>query len=191
MRTPLHTPKYGSNIPIREIAHSGTIGGFYIFDSTQICSIAVIMDQDVRWKQRYANYKKALYKLTEAIDYMHVQTSHSEGIHDVAIAIAREGLIQRFEYTHELAWNTMKDYATYQGNFDIKGSRDATREAFKTGLIKEGEIWMNMLMSRNNTSHTYNEATAIEIYQQIIQTYHPALIAFAEKMEGLSILSQQ
>jgi len=59
--------------------------------------------------------------------------------------ILKEGLIQRFEYTHQLAWNVMKDYADYQGNNKISGSRDATREAFKMGLIADAEGWMDMI----------------------------------------------
>ena len=67
----------------------------------------------------------------------------------------KEGLIQRFEYTHELAWNVMKDYAVYQGNSNVGGSRDASREAFQMNLVTDGQVWMDMISSRNKTSHTY------------------------------------
>jgi nucleotidyltransferase substrate binding protein (TIGR01987 family) len=99
--------------------------------------------------------------------------------------ILKQGLILSFEYTHELAWNVMKDYAEYQGNNNVKGSRDATREAFKMELITNADSWMDMLKSRNDTSHTYNEHTADEIYNKIVQTYQPLFIALAEKMEAL------
>jgi nucleotidyltransferase substrate binding protein (TIGR01987 family) len=100
--------------------------------------------------------------------------------------ILKEGLIQRFEYTHELAWNVMKDYAEYQGNFDVKGSRDATREAYKMKLILKGDVWMDMISNRNKSSHTYDEETAKEIYSKIIADYYPAFLDFHESMEKLS-----
>lgn len=95
----------------------------------------------------------------------------------------KEGIIQRFEYTHELAWNVMKDYAEYQGNSNIGGSRDATREAFQLKLITNGHLWMDMISSRNKTSHTYNEETANEIYNKILKVYYPAFIEFKNTME--------
>lgn len=96
----------------------------------------------------------------------------------------KEGLIQRFEYTHELAWNVMKDYAKYQGNTNIEGSRDATREAFQLQLVSDGKIWMDMIGSRKVTSHTYNEDTAEEIYSKIMKEYYPAFLEFKEIMEA-------
>ncbi|MGY6560804.1 MAG: nucleotidyltransferase substrate binding protein [Luteibaculaceae bacterium] len=95
----------------------------------------------------------------------------------------KEGLIQRFEYTHELAWNVMKDYAKFQGNTNVGGSRDATREAFQLKLISEGKIWMDMIGSRNKTSHTYNEETTDEIYSKIMDDYYPAFLEFQKNME--------
>ena len=96
----------------------------------------------------------------------------------------KEGLIQRFEYTHELAWNVMKDYAAYQGNANVGGSRDATREAFQLKLISNGKVWMDMIGSRNKTSHTYNEETADEIYSRILNEYYPAFLEFQKNMEA-------
>lgn len=140
------------------------------------------MDEDIRWDQRFVNYNKALEKLKEAVEYF---KNNMKDKTNVEQEILKEGLIQRFEYTHELAWNTMKDYAEYQGNFNVKGSRDATREAFKMNIVHDGDIWMEMIKSRNDTSHTYNEATANEIYEKIISSYYPAFIAFAKEMEAL------
>ena len=96
----------------------------------------------------------------------------------------KEGLIQRFEYTHELAWNVMKDYATFQGNPDVGGSRDATREAFQLKLVSDGKIWMDMIGSRSKTSHIYNEETADEIYSRIMDAYYPAFLEFKQNMEA-------
>lgn len=135
--------------------------------------------KDVRWKQRFSNYKKGLAKLTEAIEI--VKSSHPDKVQE----IIKEGLIQRFEYTHELAWNVMRDFMLWQGNTEIYGSRDATREAFSLGLIEDGHHWMKMIDSRNKTSHTYNEETANEIYEAIIGYYQPLFLQFQDKMEGL------
>lgn len=80
---------------------------------------------------------KALHKLSQAVEYIkdnlnkEGKASEENNLGDVKSEIIKEGLIQRFEYTHELAWNVMKDYARYQGNSRIEGSRDATREAFQ------------------------------------------------------------
>lgn len=137
--------------------------------------------QDIRWKQRFSNYLKALGKLQQSVNFIKQQPPVPESEH-VLIEMLREGLIQRFEYTHELAWNVMKDYAEYQGNTNVGGSRDATREAFRLKLIEDGHAWMDMIGSRNLTSHTYNEAVANEIYQKIITVYFPAFEAFGEVM---------
>ena len=107
--------------------------------------------KDIRWEQRFSNYNKALKKLSEAIGY--VKNKPKEEVLD---EILKEGIIQRFEYTHELAWNVMKDFLLEIGDVTLYGSKDATREAFKTELIKDGDVWMEMIKSRNKTSHTYN-----------------------------------
>jgi nucleotidyltransferase substrate binding protein (TIGR01987 family) len=139
------------------------------------------MEQDIRWQQRFSNYKKALNKLMEAVEYA---TKNADIITEVLSDIVKEGIIQCFEYTHELAWNTMKDYAAYQGNSSIGGSRDATREAFQLKLIDEGYIWMDMINSRNQTSHTYNEENAAIIYNKVVQEYYPEFIYFKNTMES-------
>ena len=138
------------------------------------------MNADVRWKQRFENFQKAFQKLVEAVTYIKNNDSKAEVVLD---EIIKEGLIQRFEYTHELAWNVMKDYATYQGNTTVGGSRDATREAFQLQLMSDGAVWMDMIGSRNKTSHTYNETTADEIYFKILNVYFPAFLEFKKNME--------
>ena len=110
--------------------------------------------QDVRWIQRFNNYKKALKQLQDAVNLMEER--------ELSI-LEKQGFIQAFEYTHELAWKTLKDFLQNRGNTDIYGSRDATKKAFALGLIDDGEIWMQMIKSRNLTSHTYDENTADEI----------------------------
>lgn len=137
--------------------------------------------EDIRWEQRFSNYRKALGKLRETVNYIQNEVENKE-TPSVLDDIVKQGLIQSFEYTHELAWKVIKDYFIDQGNPNITGSRDATREAFQLGLISDGEAWMDMIKSRNLTSHTYDEDTANHIYQQILKAYFPAFEAFEQVM---------
>ena len=105
---------------------------------------------DVRWVQRLRNFEKALGQLTRA--------SALAGERELS-DLERQGLVQAFEFTHELAWKTMKDFLEERGQSGIYGSKDATRAAFASGLIANGEQWMRMIASRNETTHTYNEET--------------------------------
>ena len=118
--------------------------------------------QDIRWLQRFENYQKALLRLQQGVDLVQ-QRSLSD--------LEQQGLIQVFEFTHELAWNLLKDFLTWQGVSGITGSRDATRAAFKVGLIESGEVWMAMIKSRNLSSHTYREDVANEIAEKITSQY--------------------
>jgi len=145
--------------------------------------------KDIRWEQRFSNFNKALKKLEEAVKRIKKDYPiDKEGNIDedkFLDDILKEGLIQRFEYTHELAWNVMKDFLSNAGNTNIFGSKDATREAFASGLIQDGELWMDMIKSRNKTSHTYNEETADDIFLKIMNQYIHQFIQFGDKMEGL------
>ena len=129
---------------------------------------------DIRWQQRFANYRKALARLTEA-----VELRRQRPLTD----LERQGLIQAFEFTHELAWNTFKDIAEYQGATGLLGSRDATRYAFKTGLVEDGENWMKMIESRNLSTHTYQEAIAQEVEKRIIESYFPLFHQAAARLQ--------
>ena len=97
-----------------------------------------------------------------------------------------QGLIQSFEYTHELAWNTLKDFLESRGNKEIFGSKDTTRKAFQLNLIANGEDWMDMIQSRNETSHTYNDETSNKIVQAITGRYYQEFIALENKLSGLA-----
>jgi len=142
-----------------------------------------MMQLEIRWEQRFQNFSQALQKLALAQHY--VQSLDQKIKADFGFELMKQGMIQSFEFTHELAWNVMKDYAYYQGTFDIKGSRDATREALKMGLIEQGDIWMDMIRSQNQSSHTYDEATANLIFQSILTQYLPAFFQFQQRMESL------
>ena len=100
--------------------------------------------------------------------------------------LEEQGLIQAFEFTHELAWNVMKDYFQYQGATQITGSRDATREAFQKGLIRDGDGWMAMLRSRNLSSHTYQASTVREIRDDVDKLFHGLFEEFATTMAELA-----
>lgn len=128
---------------------------------------------DIRWQQRFQNFLKAFSLLEIAVTQY-----NNESMSD----LEEQGLIQRFEFTHELAWNVLKDYFEYQGNIDITGSRDTTREAFNKGLIEDGEGWMEMIKSRNQSSHTYNEEIAKEIVRNVVVRYYHLFVNFKEKM---------
>lgn len=96
--------------------------------------------------------------------------------------LERLGVIQVFEYTYELGCSTLKDYLVWQGIPGIVGSRDAIREGFSKGLLADGQGWMDMLVDRNRTSHTYNEETAEAILQNIQQHHHPLLKALEQTL---------
>ncbi len=135
-----------------------------------------MQQEDTRWLQRFSNFKKAFAQLEKA-----VKLSEERPLSE----LENQGLIQAFEFTHELAWNVMKDYFEYQGNPNLTGSRDATREAFRMNLIANGDDWMEMIKSRNKTSHTYNEEVVLEITEKIINDYTPLFLLFCQKMETL------
>lgn len=130
-------------------------------------------DKDIRWIQRFANYRKALFKLSQAVSIVSDWLYKDGDVDD----LLKEGLIQRFEYTHELAWKVMKDYAEYQGFTEIRGSRDAFRQALQMGIIDSPD-WMNSIADRNLTSHYYDEDVAEEIYETIVNVYYPLFVKF-------------
>ena len=132
--------------------------------------------QDIRWRQRLQNYRQALGNLTGA-----VELSRQRPLSD----LEEQGLIQAFEFTHELAWNVLKDYLEAQGFVDIIGSKNATRQAFKNGLLADGDVWMDMIKARNLTSHTYQEKIATEIVRDILERFHAAFVALEARAREL------
>jgi nucleotidyltransferase substrate binding protein (TIGR01987 family) len=131
-------------------------------------------EKDIRWHQRFRNYKKAFGQLEK---FIIVGKDLNE--------LEEQGMIKAFEYTYELAWNTIKDFYEAQGETEIQGSRDAIQLAFRRGLIKDGETWMLMLKDRNRTSHTYNEKTAGEIAENILSLYFNAFTGLKNDLGGL------
>lgn len=133
--------------------------------------------EDTRWLQRFSNYRKALAQLESA-----VALSEMRALSD----LEKQGLVQAFEYTYELAWNTIKDFYENQGETGIQGSRDAFRLAFRRGLIDDGECWMRMVKDRAQTTHTYNESTVESIVTDILHLYYPQFRALAATLEELA-----
>lgn len=126
-----------------------------------------------RWEQRLESYHKALSRLAEIVN-----ASKLRALND----FERDGLVQRFEFTHELSWKLMKAYAEYQGYDCIGGSRDATRKAFEMNLIPDGQIWMDMIKSRNDISHNYDDEIATDIVDNILNVFYLELVSFYCKM---------
>ena len=133
-----------------------------------------------RWEQRLDSYHKALARLAEIVG-----ASKKRALNE----FERDGLVQRFEFTHELSWKLMKAYAEYQGFDGIGGSRDATRKAFEMSLISDGQSWMDMIKSRNETSHNYDGSMADDVVDSIINRFYPLLAEFYQKMNSLSALT--
>ena len=134
------------------------------------------MNSDIRWIQRFDNYGRALQTLRNAAE-LATQRPLSE--------LEQQGLIQVFEFTHELAWNLLKDFLEAQGIAGLIGSRDAIRTAFKNGLLEEGETWMEMIKARNLSSHTYQQDLAQRIATDILTRFYPAFVALELKMRSM------
>lgn len=131
-------------------------------------------DQDVRWKQRFVNFKKAHAQLTDGLHLMqHRQLSNLE----------KQGVIKAFEFTYEVSWKLLRDYLLWQGASSIAGSRDAIREAFKLDLISDGHAWMAMLQDRNNSVHTYDEETIDSILHNLQQRYATLFQALSDRFD--------
>lgn len=123
-------------------------------------------------RDKLADLERATLKLHQSLE-------RDPDIDDLVI----DATIQRFEFTYELSWKLMKSYLEYNGNLDVTSPRRTIKEAFKDGLIIDGEKWLKMLEDRNRTSHTYDEGTAFEIYKNIKQDYITIFDALIAKMK--------
>jgi nucleotidyltransferase substrate binding protein (TIGR01987 family) len=128
------------------------------------------MSEDIRWKQRFSNYKKAATQLEEFIEKGELNKFEVQG------------LIQCFEYTFELACKTMKDYLENEG-FEVKSPRQTIQTAFQIQLVTDGHIWIDALEKRNLMAHTYDENVAKEAEQLIKQKYYPEIRKLLNKLE--------
>lgn len=100
--------------------------------------------------------------------------------------VQKAGIIQFFEMSFELAWNMVKDYLEEQGFVEIKSPRGALKKAFEIGILENGHDWMDLLLDRNLTAHTYDEQKATDMEQLIHNKYFPLLkallISFKDKL---------
>ncbi len=120
----------------------------------------------LRWQQRLQNFKRVLQKLNEALE------GDVEGYSD----LEKEGIVQRFEYTFELAWKTLKDYLVYDGiQLDQITPRHVLKKAFASSIIMEGQTWIDMLEHRNLMSHTYDQEKFEQAVRMISKTYSKEL----------------
>src|SRR6056297_85662 len=130
------------------------------------------MKDDIRWVQRYNNYKKALGQLSRFVD--------KENLNEME----EQGLIQSFEYSFELAWKTLQDFLTEKSGYtEIRGPRPVIMQAFSDGLISHGEKWMKMLNDRNRSVHSYDEKIAGEIVRSIKNEYFHLFTALNKKLQ--------
>lgn len=133
---------------------------------------------DIRWQQRFANYKKAFARFTEAKEVLEIDLSNK---------LIQMALIQTFEFTYELGWKVIKDFLKYNG-IDMKLPREVIKEGFAAGVISDGQAWINMMSDRNATSHAYNEEFAAQIIQNILNNYSRAFteleIFLSSKIDG-------
>lgn len=132
-------------------------------------------NEDIRWKQRFANYSKAMNHLENALQIPNPDI------------VQKAGIIQFFEMSFELAWNMVKDYLEGQGFVDIKSPRSALKKAFEINILENGHDWMDLLQDRNLTAHTYDEQKATDMEQLIDNKYFPILkalhISFKQKLD--------
>jgi nucleotidyltransferase substrate binding protein (TIGR01987 family) len=129
------------------------------------------MAEEIRWKQRFGNYQKALNQLREFI----VQPELNK--------FEKQGLIQCFEYTFELAWKVMKDYLEQEG-LPVNSPRSAIQTAFQTQLVRDGHTWIDALEKRNLMAHTYDEQKADEAETLIRTNYFAILNELATQLEA-------
>ncbi|KAA3617769.1 MAG: nucleotidyltransferase [Calditrichaeota bacterium] len=120
-------------------------------------------DKDIRWEQRFSNYQKAVNKISEVVEKLKL-----EELTELEV----EGLIQRFEYTYELAWKTLQDLFKHQEYIGITGPGPVLDQAFKDGLIEDAEGWRRLKKSRELTSHTYDSRTAEAIAEEVVENYY-------------------
>ena len=135
-------------------------------------------EKDIRWIQRYANYHKACSRLLEVTEADKFVTDLSE--------LEIEGLVQRFEYTFELAWKVLQDLLIYKGYDFMLGPNGTLKMAFEDGLISDHDGWRRMAKSRNTLSHVYDESEVLPIVQLIYSDYTSLLKQLDELLKKLS-----
>lgn len=121
---------------------------------------------DIRWKQRLKNYEKALAQLEKGLKVKRPDI------------LQKQGIIQCFEYTFELAWKTLQDFLVQErGYISDKGPRPVLEQAFQDNIISDGITWFDMLKSRNLTTHLYDEKEVAAIHRKVVKKYFKLFVA--------------
>ena len=120
-------------------------------------------NKDIRWIQRFQNFDRAFLLLRSALE--------ERGLEQMS-ELEKEGLIQRFEYSYELAWKTMKDYLEEQGTIiNPVTPRNVIKEAFSAQIIADGQVWVDMMLHRNLLAHTYDFSKFKEVLDAVVERY--------------------
>jgi len=136
------------------------------------------MTVDVRWKQRAQNLDKAVSLLRDALK------NGPEALND----LEKEGTAQRFEYTVELAWKTLKDYLENSGvQLTPVTPKSVIKAAFAARLIPDGQLWIDILEKRNLLSHTYDQSLLAEGLNEIHQRFLPAIEQLQEFLQEQNV----
>lgn len=123
--------------------------------------------KNTRWQQRFENFEQAFNLLNNTFEEKKI---------DQFSILEKEGVIQRFEFTFELAWKTLKDYLQHSGiQLQHITPREVIKQAFAAGIIEDGMVWINMLEQRNLLSHTYDEHEFAKAFQALADHYLPAI----------------
>ncbi|MFH2032759.1 MAG: nucleotidyltransferase substrate binding protein [Bacteroidota bacterium] len=133
------------------------------------------MNNELRWKQRFQNFEKAYKTLNRALDRFEAEPE------DEMLQMA---LVQTFEFTFELSWNTMKDYLENEGFDEVKNSKQTIRTAFRAELIYDAEKWMDVIQKRNLASHTYNQSILEETVKYIKEEFYPLVRKLYEDLKN-------
>ena len=136
------------------------------------------MTQDVRWKQRFYNYRKALRLLKLCVPGGQAKFTEKDQL----------ALIQAFEIIEQLSWKLIKDYLEYLGDNNLYSPKKIVREAFNKKIIPNGQILIDAIEARNLTSHVYDQETANQLTEKITQRF---LSAFEELDEQFRKYEQQ
>lgn len=126
--------------------------------------------------KKVENYLKAVQRLEEAaIEYL--KNTEND--------VIRDGLIQRFEFTFELAWKASKEYLLDQGvSNDLHFPKQVLRAAYENHMIDDEQIWLKMLDSRNKTSHIYDDRIAAAIADDITESFLSVLKKLSAYFKG-------
>ncbi len=133
--------------------------------------------QNIRWKQRFQNFEKAFLLLKEIIESKDDLSEYE--------AIVQEGIVQRFEYTFELAWKTLKDKMEFDGiSFERISPKYVFKDAYKSKYIDDIDVWIEMTNSRNLMSHTYDSLKLLEILKNIKEEFYPEILKIYNYFES-------